>query len=298
MTEGYVAIAMDDSRYLDLAANLALSVRRLDTRPISVIVNKAISINPAYRKLFDSIIEAPDVPEIRGAMNKARLYDLTPYDRTMYVDTDCILFSNRVEFFWRKLSGQPFAVEGIRQTTGPVFACSLGVKDAGTICKRMNVPHVIVCNTGVMYFERSAIAAQIFERVLGLYHSADRDHISYPFKHAGEYNDEPFFGVALPALNIAPLESTLTHRLQVTTPNMIDGSFDLDVGEVHILKQAPGQPAQLWSGVICHFCGLAPMQTYFDLADRLRREQNFPVMDRTQFSPVVLQAPLPARGQA
>ena len=76
LTEGYVAIAMDDSRYLDLAANLALSVRRLDTRPISVIVNKAISINPAYRKLFDSIIEAPDVPEIRGAMNKARLYDL------------------------------------------------------------------------------------------------------------------------------------------------------------------------------------------------------------------------------
>jgi hypothetical protein len=290
MSEGYVAVAMDDSRYMDLAANLALSIRRLDTRPISVIVNKAMSIKPEYRPLFDSIIEAPDEPDIRGAMNKARLYQYTPYERTMYVDTDCILFSHRIEFFWRKLSGHPFALEGLRQTTGPVFACSLGVKDAGLICARMNVPHVIVCNTGVMYFERSELTAQIFKRVLSLYRSADRDHISYPFKHQGEYNDEPFFGVALPELNVAPLDSPLMHRMQVTTPNMIDGLFDLDLGNVQVLKQIPGQPAQSWSGAICHFCGLAPMDTYFDLADRLRREGGFSSMDRSQFTPVVLQA--------
>lgn len=294
MSEGYVAIAMDDSRYMDLAANLALSIRRLDTRPISVIVNKAITIKPEYRALFDSIIEAPDEPDIRGAMNKARLYRYTPFERTMYVDTDCVLFSNRIEFFWHKLRGQPFVIEGLRQKVGPVFACSLGVKDAAAICARMNVPHVIVCNTGVMYFERSPLTEQIFERVLALYRSADRDHISYPFKHQGEYNDEPFFGVVLPTLDVAPLDSPLTHRLQVTTPNMVDGVFDLDIGNVQVLKQAQGQTAQVWSGAICHFCGLAPMDIYFDLADRLRQEKGFAAMDRSQFQPVVLQASLPA----
>lgn len=293
MNEGYVAIAMDDSRYMDLAANMALSIRRLDTRPVSVIVNKAISIKPEYRALFDSIIEAPDEPDIRGAMNKARLYRYSPYARTMYVDTDCILFNNRIEFFWRKLSGQPFVIEGLRQMEGPVFGCSLGVKDAKAICTRMNVPHVIVCNTGVMYFERSPLTEEIFERVLALYRSADRDHISYPFKHQGEYNDEPFFGVVLPALNVAPLDSPLMHRLQVTTPNMVDGIFDLDIGNVQVMKQAQGLPAQLWSGAICHFCGLAPMDIYFDLADRLRRENGLSAMDRSQFQPVVLQAPQP-----
>ncbi len=298
MSEGYIALAMDDSRYMDLAANLALSIRRLDTRPISVIVNKAIHIKPEYRALFDSIIEAPDEPDIRGAMNKARLYHYTPYERTMYVDTDCILFSHRVEFFWRKLSGQAFIIEGLRQTTGPVFGCSLGVKDAATIRARMNVPYVIVCNTGVLYFERNPQAEQVFNRVLALYRSPERDHISYPFKHEGEYNDEPFFGVVLPAMGIAPLDSPLTHRLQVTTPNMVDGVFDLDIGNVQVLKQAAGQAAQVWSGVICHFCGLAPMDTYFDLADKLRREAGFPIMDRSQFQPVVLHAPQPMASSA
>jgi hypothetical protein len=279
---------------MDLAANLALSIRRLDTRPVSVIVNPAITIRPDYTPLFERIIVAPDEPDIKGAMNKARLYALTPYERTMYVDTDCLLFSNRVEFFWRKLAGTPFAVEGLRQMEGPVFGCSLGVKDAAKIRARLNVPHVVVCNTGVMYLERGPAAQALFERVLALYRGPHRDAISYPFKHQGEYNDEPYFGVAMPMLEIAPLDSTLTHRLQVTTPNMIDGVFDLDLGHVQILKQPPGQPAQAWSGAICHFCGLAPMETYFELADKLRGGAGLAPMDRSRFRPVVLSAPLPA----
>lgn len=298
MSEGYLAIAMDDSRYLDLAANLALSVRRLDTRPISVVVNNAVRINPAYQSLFDSIIVATDISNVKGAMNKARLFELSPYDRTMYVDTDCILFSHRVEFFWAKLRGQPFAVEGMHQSSGAAFTCSLGTKDASAICARMNIPHVVISNTGVMYFEKCPVARKLFAQVMALYEGPDRDHISYPFKHAGEYNDEPFFGVAMPTLGIAPLETPLTQRLQVTTPNMVDAVFDLDLGHVQILKQALGQAPQLWSGAICHFCGLAPIESYFDLADKLRAEKGYAAMDRSQFQPVVLHAPqIDARAQ-
>src|SRR6185295_16424259 len=99
-------------------------------RPISVAVNPAISFNPAYAGLFDQVITVADDPAIRGAMNKARLFDITPYDRTLYVDADCLLFSPRIEFFWRKYRGHPFAIEGHTQSTGPAFACSLGTKDA------------------------------------------------------------------------------------------------------------------------------------------------------------------------
>src|SRR5690349_12923963 len=115
LPEGYVVLAMDDGRYLDLAANLALSIRRHEARPVSVIVNRAVSFNPAYGDLFDQVIVAPDHPALRGAMNKARLYELTPYDRTMYLDADCLLFSPRIAFFWRKYAGHAFAVEGHKQ---------------------------------------------------------------------------------------------------------------------------------------------------------------------------------------
>jgi len=290
LSEGYLAIALDDQRYLDLAANLALSVRRLETRPISVLVNKAVAVPTAYREIFDQIIVIPDDPSIRGAMNKARLLDHTPYDRTMYVDADCILFNARIEFFWRKFAGKPFAVEGHRQSTGPVFACSLGQKDAGALCQLLGLPYLTVFNAGVMYFERTEACRAIFNRVLELYRGPHRDAISYRYKHEGEYADEPFFGAALAALGIAPHESPTSLRLQVTTPNTVNGVYDLDIGELQVVKKLATGALDVWSGAFCHFCGLAPMDVYFGIADRLRVAHGLAPMDRNLFRPVVLTA--------
>ena len=290
-SEGYVALALDDRRYLDIAANLALSVRRLENRPISIIVNQKTGFNSAYDGLFDQVITAPDDPTIRGAMNKVRLFDLTPYDRTLYVDADCLLFSPRIEFFWRKYRDHPFAVEGHKQSSGPVFSCSLGVKDAGALCKLFDLPFITVFNAGVMYFERTAASKAVFDKVREIYNGPQRDAVSYTYKHAGEYADEPFFGVALASLGIAPFELHASQRLQVTTPNIVEAALDIDTGDLRVVKQLPNGKTDLWSGVICHFCGLAPMDTYFGLADKLRAEAHLPAMDRNQFKPVVLTAP-------
>jgi len=288
--EGYVVIALDDRRYVDLAVNLALSVRRVDTRAISVAVSPGMELTSAERPLFDVVIAAPADELLRGAMNKARLYDLTPYDRTMYVDADCLLFSPRIELFWHKYRDQPFVVEGHRQSTGAVFACSLGTKDASDLCALLKLPYLTVFNAGVIYFERCDAARAVFERVKELHAGPLRDTISYQYKHKGEYADEPFFAVALAALGIPPAEPPLTARLQVTTPNVVDGVLDLDTGDVRLIKQPPGGTPQVWAGVLCHFCGLAPMKSYFDLADRLRSEAGLPLMDRGLFQPVVLTA--------
>jgi hypothetical protein len=291
VNDGYVVLAFDDARYLDIAANLALSVRRHDARPISVAVNAAIPFNPAYAGLFDQVISVPDDPAIRGAMNKARLFEITPYDRTLYVDADCLLFSPRIEFFWRKYRDHPFAVEGHRQSTGPAFACSLGEKDAAVLCRLLDLPYVTVFNAGVMYFERTDASKAVFERVLALYNGPHRDAISYRYKHAGEYADEPFFGTALASLGIAPFEPPPTQRLQVTTPNIVDAVMDIDLGELRVTKKTANGQLRPWAGVLGHFCGLAPMETYFGLADKLRKEAGLPAMDRTRFNPVVLTAP-------
>ena len=289
--EGYVVIAFDDERYLDIAANLALSVRRHDPRPISVLINRSVRFNPAYAGLFHKVIVAADDPDLCGAMNKARLFDLTPYERTLYVDADCLLFSPRIEFFWRKYRGQAFAVEGHKQSTGAVFACSLGTKDAAILCDLLSLPYLTVFNAGVMYFERTQASKAVFDKVLALYRGPHRDAISYEYKHAGEYADEPFFGAALAALGIAPFEPPLTQRLQITTPNMTDAVMDIDTGDLRVVKQAPGAKPQVWAGVLCHFCGLSPMDTYFPLADRLRTEEQLPPMNRSLFQPVVLTTP-------
>jgi hypothetical protein len=275
---------------LDLAVNLALSVRRIDTRPITLVTNLRSSLLQDYASKFNKIADLEDVQGISGAMNKARLLDFSPYQRTLYLDSDCLLFSPRIEFFWRRFRGQAFAVEGHTQSTGPAFACSLGEKDAAHLCQRFGVPFLSVFNAGVMYFENTDAARRIFARVVELCRGPDRDVISYRYKHEGEYADEPFFALALAEAGIAPLESSLAHRLQVTTPNAIDGVFDLELGDLRVVKQPPGGPAHVWSGAVCHFCGLAPMNIYFDLADKLRVTAGLPPMDRARFQPVILSA--------
>ena len=288
MSEGYVIIAFDDSRYLEIAANLAISVRRADTRPIGILINPAVRFNPDYVGLFDKVIEIPDRPGIRGAMNKARLFDHTPYDRTMYVDADCLLFSPRIEFFWRKYRGHPFAVEGHRQTEGPVFSCNLGEKDAAELCRLLNLPYISVFNAGVMYFERTPASKAVFARVLEFYEGPNHEAIGYRYKHPGEYADEPFFGTALASLDIQPFQPPAKDRLQVTTPNMLEVTMDIDLGHVSIVKPSTGKRQHVWSGVLCHFCGLAPIETYFSIANKLREEQGLPRMNRKQFQLVIL----------
>lgn len=288
--EGYLVLALDDSRYLDLAANLALSVRRLDTRPISVAVSPGMQIPPGYRALFDRVVEMPGAPDIRGAMNKVLMDGISPYRRTMYVDADCLLINNRVEFFWLKYRGHGFAVEGHRQSRGAVFACSLGEKDAAALCRLLGVAALTVFNAGVINFETSAAGTAVFERAREIYRGPLRDQLTYRYKHAGEYADEPIFAAALAQLGIAPFEPPLSHRLQVTTPNAVGGTIDLDSGDLTLIKRPPGGTDQTWSGAICHFCGLSPMDTYFDLADQLRRKAGLPAMARDSFRPVVLTA--------
>lgn len=288
--EGYLALAFDDARYLDLAANLALSIRRIDTRPVSVAVLDGQDVPAPYLSLFDQVIRVAPDPAVRGAMNKVRMIGFTPYLRTMYVDADCLMVNAKAEFFWLKYRGRGFAVEGHRQSQGPVFACSLGQKDAAELCRMLGVPYLTVFNAGVIYFENTPDGQTVFARARELYDGPLREQLTYRYKHAGEYADEPIFGAALAQLGIPPFEPALTHRLQVTTPNIVDGVVDLDTGELHIVKRPTGGTAQIWSGAICHFCGLSPMETYFDLADRLRRDAKLPPMDRSRFRPVVLTA--------
>ncbi len=288
MDEGYLILALDDRRYVELAINLALSFRRWENRPVSIVVSPGHEPSGDAAALFDRVITAQPDGALKGAMNKARLLDLTPYDRTMYVDADCLLFSPRIELFWHRYRGQPFVVEGHKQTTGPAFACSLGAKDAAELCAAYSLPYLTVFNAGVIYFERGPVAAEIFARVKALHAGPDRDRISYTYKHAGEYADEPFFGVVLGSMNIPPQEPPANNRLQVTTPNLVEAVMDIDTADLRIVKQTPGVAPELWAGVLCHFCGLSPMETYFELADKLRRENGLTPMDRGQFRFVVL----------
>ena len=79
-------------------------------------------------------------------------------------------------------------------------------------------------------------------------------------------------------------------------PRTQTATTTIDTGDLRVVKRTPGAAPELWAGVLCHFCGLSPMDTYFELADKLRTERGLPPMDRGQFRPVVLTQSLPTTG--
>ena len=65
--EGYLVLALHDPRYLDLAANFALSAHRVDRRPISVVTSPNVPLPAPYEPLFDQVIREDDHPPLKGA---------------------------------------------------------------------------------------------------------------------------------------------------------------------------------------------------------------------------------------
>ena len=124
------------------------------------------------------MIRLDDHPTLKGAMAKTLLFSLSPYERTMYIDADCLLFNTRIEFFWRRYRGQAFAAEGHQQSEGPVFGCSLGVKQAEDLCGLAGVEALTVFNAGVMYFESGEASKQVFDTAIALFDGPHRDAIS------------------------------------------------------------------------------------------------------------------------
>lgn len=92
--EGYTTIAVGDNMYIEMALNLALSIRSKDSRPICLLTDQKTIVKPEIAEYFDYIIRMSDEDCQVGAMNKINLFKYSPFDRTMYLDSDCLVVKN------------------------------------------------------------------------------------------------------------------------------------------------------------------------------------------------------------
>jgi alpha-N-acetylglucosamine transferase len=97
--QGYLTLAMGAQKYVEMAVVLGLSLKTFDPkRPVCLLHDKHVML-PAYaERIFDQTILVSDDTKYTGCMNKARLYDYSPFERTMFVDADCILMKSPTVF--------------------------------------------------------------------------------------------------------------------------------------------------------------------------------------------------------
>jgi len=265
--EGYITLALDHPRYLAMAVNLARSLAYFDPkRPRCLVYNDGVTITPDVRHVFHDLVRIDARPGYLGCMNKIRLYDLTPYDRTMYIDADCLLVKGDIDRHWVALANSEFVMTGEKRTSG-----SWNRLDFRAVCEELKIPYVVQMNSGVFAFSRGERARLFFERLQTLYRD-HRDLLSNIHQsRKGQYADEPFFGAAMGEFGFSPTGGRAEDgSWMVTTWNAKNCRFDPFRGESRIDK-----PSRYWFGVrhfprewvvhsptIAHFIGLKPKSVY------------------------------------
>ncbi|WOI52357.1 hypothetical protein [Parvularcula sp. LCG005] len=272
MTAGYVTLAFGEQRYFELALNVALSVRLKDPdRPISLIHDGQRDI-AHMTPFFDQVITMPIDPQYKGFANKLRLYPFSPYDKTMFLDGDCLIVKGDMGRHWLKAEGHAFTVAGEKRINGQWYG-----QDIKTLIDTLEIPYLVQMNSGVFYFEKGAEAEAFFETANRYFHN----QLNGIANANGEkqYADELFLGAAMGRLDIPPLKYTPKEgSIMVTSWGA--RRYEADLANDQVFVEKPSDMGLLrrilpfgtvqHSPSVMHFIGLKPKASYRQLTNELR----------------------------
>jgi hypothetical protein len=189
--EGYLILAMGPVEYVDMARNLAASIRVMDaTRRICLVHDEAFLPGERDARLFDEFSFLRSDPRYPGVMNKIRLFPTSPFQRTMFVDADCLLLKTDVDRYWELAREHSFAITGERRTQGEWK----GV-DIATLLSQERAPYLVQMNSGVFCFDNSNEAAGFFAG-LNEFYLRRKDCIAFGLHHGRRAQaDEIYIGL-------------------------------------------------------------------------------------------------------
>jgi len=161
MSKGFLTIAQNgEYDYVRMGYALAMSLKLSQEKynNLSIIVNKKQYIPNHYRKLFDKIIYVDKPKEDWKIQNKHQYYDLTPYDKTIVLDTD-MLFFHDISVWWKCLedSNIEFTTE-VRNYTNEIVSSDYYRK----VFTKNKLPNLY---TALFYFEKTQEIKQYFKLV-------------------------------------------------------------------------------------------------------------------------------------
>jgi hypothetical protein len=275
MSEGYVTLATGARRYFDMACMFALSARLNDRkRAVCLVTDERSEVPPYVFQLFHSVVKLADNPVHVGCTNKIRLYEASPFQRSMYVDADCLLVKRNIDAIWTAARGMYFTMTGDKRTSGQWNR--LNIAEA---CTLFRVPYVVQMNSGVFYWERSDATRSFFARVNELFDHHRNEVSNLHQGRAGQFADEPLFGLAMGEHAITPLSTPAgTGSWMVTTWRARRCRFDVLSGESYLEKASgfrllgrlfPSRWTQ-HSPIIAHFIALKPRNLYRLQCEALR----------------------------
>lgn len=196
---GMVIIATDNAFYGRLASNLCSAIKATSKERVCLIYDqKAIDgLDQLALHQFDDKIEVGG-----GAFSlKLQLFELSPYDQTLYLDADMILspFANMAKFM-DALDGVAFTIANRGRTHEEPVSDWVDVSKAKTLYE---LKTWLNCSSEVIYFEKQYPAKEIFDHAKSFYETNEVVHR----KIGGHQPDEPAFSYAMAFTGTDPHKS-------------------------------------------------------------------------------------------
>jgi hypothetical protein len=128
---------------------------------------------------------------------KTRLYDLSPFEKTLYIDSDSLVVNN-VDVLWDYIKNRTLAYEGAKITGGVWYY------DINDAMRRINVPWIPKFNSGMFLFNKDEAAKAIFETAYKL--MTGNNELGIEFFRGNMLPDEPYLAAAFALNNIIPID--------------------------------------------------------------------------------------------
>lgn len=193
-TRGVLTLAYGHRRFIQQAKYLGMSLQlHAPNLPRTLVTD---SSDPQLRSLFTEII--PHRPEFgSGVRQKLYLDQYSPYDETLFIDSDCLALGN-LDAFWIAFVGQSFGVPGFRYlrkgSTDPFI-------DVDFVLDHLGLSALPKFNGGSYYFTRSPEASAFFETARKVMDDWRELRLA-PFRRNGP-NDESVYSVAMAMHNMS-----------------------------------------------------------------------------------------------
>lgn len=205
--KGILLLALGSPYYGAWAWNLAAGIKYANPETKVSIAYKGNSMQfiQQVQSIFDHIIEIPDACVSRNGFEsfiraKTCLYNLSPYDETIYIDADVIWFYNRsIEPLWEEINKTDF-------TMGCRGINDLNADPRMIWCKAPELLSAYGCSTvynlssEFIYFKKTAAVKEFFALAQ---HYFDNPSVEYTL-FDGTVPDELAFQIAMMKCKVKP----------------------------------------------------------------------------------------------
>lgn len=195
-SRGFVTIATGDIHYYLLAEALLHSYRRNGggAWPFAVIAEK----ENEYTRDFDRVVLMPNPSH--SYMDKLRLFDCLPFDETIFIDADCLVYG-QIDTWWEyfiqsgDVSCFGYAYDDLSSKRGWFLYDGMGEF-------RTQISFIPSFSGGVYYVRKTPTAARVFEYAK----YAAAHYREYPFAIFEAPADEPVLAFGMAVCGCRPVD--------------------------------------------------------------------------------------------